>query len=122
MQYKIGKHFIRGLHSSRIWAYKINQQPTKLCVNKSSLNSQLSASPVESWNFVGRSFCPNAKKLLFQKSRYQQIGTFRTLKNLRYSILITTQKGESKPMDLHFLLPQSSIFRASDLTPDLKSR
>jgi len=52
----------------------------------------------------------------------QQIGTFETLKNLRYSILITTQKGESEPMDLPFLLPQSRIFRACSLTANLKLR
>ena len=41
----------------------------------------------------------------FQKYRYlQHIGTFGSLKNLRYSILITTQKGESKLIDLPFLL------------------
>ncbi len=52
----------------------------------------------------------------------QQISTFETPKNLRYSILITTQKGESEPMDSPFLLSQSRIFRAYDLTPDLKLR
>ena len=34
----------------------------------------------------------------------QQIGTFAILKNLRYSILITTQEGESEAMGLPFLL------------------
>ena len=52
----------------------------------------------------------------------QHIGTFGLLKNLRYSIYITTQKGEFKPMDFPFLFPQSRNFRAYDLTPDLKTR
>ena len=38
--------------------FKNNQRPTKLCVKKSSLNSQLSASSVESWNYADISFCP----------------------------------------------------------------
>ena len=52
----------------------------------------------------------------------QQIGTLGILKNLRYSILITTQRGESDPIDLPFLLPQSRIFRAYDLTLKPKMR
>jgi len=52
----------------------------------------------------------------------QHIHTFEPLKNLWYSILITTQKGESEPVDLPFLSPQNRIFRASGLTPDLKIR
>jgi hypothetical protein len=52
----------------------------------------------------------------------QHIGTFGTLKNLRYSILITTQKGESEPMNLPFFMPQSRIFRAYNLTADLNMR
>jgi len=60
-------------------------------------------------------------EVFIQNSRYlQHIGTFGSLKNLRYSILITTQKGEAKLMDLPFLLPQSRIFRALGLTLDLK--
>jgi len=50
------------------------------------------------------------------------IGTFETMKNLRYSFYITTQKGESGPMDLPFFLPQSRIFRAYGLTQDFKMR
>ena len=42
--------------------YKNNQQPTKLCENKSFLNSQLPASSMESWNFGDQSFYPDAKK------------------------------------------------------------
>ena len=52
----------------------------------------------------------------------QHIVTFESLKMLWYSILITTQKGESEPIDLPFLLSQSPIFRACNLTPDLKMR
>jgi hypothetical protein len=46
----------------------------------------------------------------------QHIKGFEPLKNLRYSIYITNQKGESKPMDLPLLLPQSRILRAYCLT------
>jgi hypothetical protein len=52
----------------------------------------------------------------------QHIAGFEPTENLRYSIYITTQKGESEPIDLPFLLPQSRIFRAFDLTPDLNMR
>jgi hypothetical protein len=62
-------------------------------------------------------------KIVFQNLEYlQHIGTFGNLKNLRYSFYITTHKGESKPMDLPFLLPQSRIFRAYNLTADLRMR
>jgi len=60
---------------------------------------------------------------LAQNLRFlQHIGTFGLLKNLRYSIYITTQKGESEPMDLPFVLFQSLIFRAYGLTTNLKMR
>jgi len=52
----------------------------------------------------------------------QHIAGFEPPENLRYPIYITTQKGESEPIDSPFLLPQSSIFRAFNLTPDLKMR
>ncbi|MGD9044383.1 MAG: hypothetical protein PVG06_11745, partial [Desulfobacterales bacterium] len=57
----------------------------------------------------------------FQKYRYlQQNTTISRFENLRYSIYIKTQMGESEPMDLPFLLSQSRIFQASSLTPDEK--
>ena len=43
-----------------------------------------------------------------------------SLKFLRYSIYITTQKGESEPMDLPFLFFQNRIFRAYNLTTKSK--
>ena len=52
----------------------------------------------------------------------QHISNFESLKFFGYSIYITTQKGESEPIDLPFLLPQNPIFRAFNLTPDLKMR
>jgi hypothetical protein len=59
----------------------------------------------------------------YRESIYrQQIGRYQFRKLFGYSINITTQRGESEPMDLPFLLPQSLIFRAYGLTPDLKMR
>jgi len=58
--------------------------------------------------FKNRSFIFSYSKATVLKasknSRYLQISTFAILKNLRYSILITTQKGESEAMGLSFLL------------------
>jgi hypothetical protein len=42
----------------------------------------------------------------------QQHTTFRRPKFLRYPIGITTQIGESEPMDLPFLFSKNRIFRA----------
>jgi len=62
-------------------------------------------------------------KFAFQKLRLLQlISTFGNLKNLRYSIYIQNQKGESEPMDLPFVLSQSPNFGAFDLTQDLRMR
>jgi hypothetical protein len=52
----------------------------------------------------------------------QYLVVRQNLFKLHVSRNITTQKGESKPMDLPFLLPQSRISRACGLTPDLKMR
>ena len=50
---------------------------------------------------------------LYRYCRYlEQIGQYLFWKFLRYSILITTQKGKSGLIDLPFLSPQSRIFRA----------
>jgi hypothetical protein len=46
----------------------------------------------------------------------QRISTFESLKKLRYSILITTHKGESELMDFPFLFSQGRILRESSLT------
>ena len=52
----------------------------------------------------------------------QQNTTISSSENLRYSIYITTRKGESEPNDLPFLFPQSRIFRDFCLAQDLKMR
>ena len=66
------------------------------------------------WNQLG---------LQFQSFGFlQQIGRYQFWKFLWYSILITTQKGESAPVDLPFLSPQSRIFRANNLTANLNMR
>jgi hypothetical protein len=71
--------------------------------------------------FIAHNKCaPYARR--YDSRHLQHIVTFVSLKNLRYSIYITTQEGESGLMDLPFSLPQSRIFRAYRLTPDLKMR
>jgi hypothetical protein len=61
--------------------------------------------------------------LTYQNCRYlQQNGRYQFRKLFGYSIFFTTQRGESEPMDLPFLLPQSLLCRSHDLTLKLKMR